>query len=107
MTAIVCAIIFGSIAAACFVFGGLQLCQKGPLLNNAYLYASENERERMNKKLYYRQSGIVFLLLSIVFALNAVQAITANSRWFLAVGIVIAVTVVYAIWSSVVIAKKQ
>ena len=103
---IIFAVILSVMAAACFVFGGLQLCQKGPLLNNAYLYASENERERMNKKPYYRQSGIVFLLLGIVFALNAVQAITANSRWFLAVGIVIAVTVVYAIWSSVVIAKK-
>ena len=51
------------LALICFVLGYLQINQKGILLNNAYLYASEQERQKMNKKPYYRQSGIIFILM--------------------------------------------
>ena len=40
--------------------------------NNVYIYASEKERETMNKKTYYKQSGIVFLLIRNIFLINAV-----------------------------------
>ena len=43
-------IILCIIAIACFVFSCLQFKEKGFLLNNAYIYASKQERETMDKK---------------------------------------------------------
>lgn len=57
---IVGAIILGIVAIASLVFSYLQFNEKGFLLNNAYIYASKQEREAMDKKPYYKQSGIVF-----------------------------------------------
>ena len=51
----------------CLTISILQLSCKGPLLNNAYLFVSKKERENMNKKPHYRQTGIVFLFLSAIF----------------------------------------
>lgn len=107
MAAIVGAVVLGIIAAACFVTSGLQFGQKGFLFNNAYIYASEKERESMNKKPYYRQSGVVFLLLGTVFSVNAIQAITKDSRLFFVTLAILLITAVYAVWSSVAIAKKK
>lgn len=38
------------ISIACFVLSYLQFNDKGFLFNNEYIYASEKEREKMNKK---------------------------------------------------------
>ena len=51
------------LAIATWILAVFQYREKGPLLNNSYLYASAEERRRMNKKPYYRQSAIVFFLL--------------------------------------------
>ena len=60
---------------ACLFFSYLQFNEKGFLFNNAYIYASKQEREVMDKKPHYRQSGIVFLMVGIIFALiNSVSA---------------------------------
>ena len=104
---IIAAILFGGIALGCYLFGVLQFLQKGFLLNNAYLYASKEERERMDKKPYYRQSGVVCCLLGSIFAINALEALFQTNWLF---GIVLglcAVAVAYAIISSLQIAKKN
>ena len=44
---------------ASFGISYFQFHERGFLLNNAWLYASAEERNKMNKKPYYRQSGIV------------------------------------------------
>ena len=100
-------ILFGTIAIICFVFSCLQFNGKGFLLNNAYIYASKQEREAMDKKPYYKQSGVVFLLIGIIFLINTIDMILQTGRLFyLVIGIVI-VAIVYAIVSSVMIRKKQ
>lgn len=53
------AIVLGVVAIACFVVSYLQFNEKGFLFNNAYIYASKQERETMDKKTHYKQSGIV------------------------------------------------
>jgi len=87
---------FGSFVVAYFQFKG-----KGLLFNNAYLYASKEERATMNKKPFYRQSAIVFALIGLIFLLNAVEVIV-NSGWLfiIMVGLMIFI-VIYAIVSSV------
>ena len=89
------------IAILAFVLSIRSFCGKGFLLNNAYLYASKQERETMDKKPYYRQSAVVFLLLGFVFVLNGC-AVLFHVEWiFYAVVAVVIGTIVYAIVSSV------
>ncbi len=101
------AIILGLIAAGCWAVSVWQYSGRGFLINNAYLFASAQERETMDKKPYYRQSGTVFLLIGVVFALNAAQMLF-HQRWlFYIVLAVIAVILVYAIVSTVKIDKRD
>ena len=100
---IVCSII----AMIAFVIAILQFAEKGFLFNNAYLWASKEERKRMNKKPHYKQSGIVFLLIGIIFLLNALEALF-KMNWIFPVVIVICVgAIIYAIVSSVMIEKRS
>ena len=57
------------LAAVMFILSICHFMERGYLLNNNYLYASAEERKRMDKKPYYRQSAIVFLLLSFAYIL--------------------------------------
>ena len=101
------AIILGVIAIVCFVASYLHFNEKGFLFNNAYIYASKQERETMDKKTHYRQSAIVFIMIGIIFLINAVEMII-ETGWLFYMVIVIAITAVaYAIISSVVIERKR
>ena len=90
-----------------FVISIRSFYEKGFLFNNAYIYASKQERERMDKKPHYRQSAIAFLLVAIILLLLGL-AVLFNSAWisFVAMGIAI-VTGIYAIKSSIVIEKQH
>ena len=107
MEKIVVAVILGAIAVTCFIISYLQFHEKGFLFNNAYIYASKKERETMDKAPYYRQSGIVFALIGLVFLVNTLVLIF-HIRWlfWLEIGI-IAITLVYAVASSVIIEKRK
>lgn len=81
--------------------------EKGFLFNNTYIYASKKEREKINKKPYYRQSAIAFLLIGLIFFLNA-MAVLLGSDWLFYIVIAVAIAaVIYAIASSIVIEKKN
>ena len=80
---------------------------KGFLLNNAYIYASKKDREKMDKAPYYRQSAIVFLFIAFIFILNGIQLLTKTEWLFYVVLTVIAATVIYAIASSILIEKNR
>ena len=107
MTEKIIAGVLFSIAMAAFVLSLRSFLGKGFLLNNAYLYASRQEREKMDKKPYYRQSGIVFLLISVIFLLNGLSVLTKDDRISWLVGGVMAATAFYAIFSSVAIEKRK
>ncbi len=94
--------------AASFGISYFQFQEKGFLFNNAYLYASEEERRTMNKKPYYRQSGIVFFLIGFIFLLNILELILAVSWLFYVMLLLCVVILIYAIISSIKIetAKK-
>lgn len=104
---IVIAIIFGIIAVSCCVIAAFQFCDKGFLLNNSYIYASPEERKKMDKKPHYRQSGIVFCLLGTVFAVNSAETLFQTGWLSWVVFGVVAGAVIYAIVSSVLIGRKQ
>ena len=100
-------IILSIIAIACFVFAYFQFNEKGFLFNNAYIYASKKERETMDKKPHYRQSGSVFTMIGIVFLINAVEMFIKTGWLFYLVIVVAIIAVVYAIVSSVVIERNK
>ena len=102
------------IACVLFIISFFAFCMsirsfmgKGFLFNNAYIYASKQEREKMNKKPYYRQSAIVFLLIGLIFSLNAI-AVLFEANWiFYIVMAVVIIAIIYAIVSSVMIEKNN
>ena len=80
---------------------------KGYCFNNAYIYASEKEREQTDFTPYYKQSGKVLLMLSGLFALNGVRVIFKLKFLFYVSIVLIAGILAYAIVSSVRIEKHK
>lgn len=107
MGSIILAIIFGIIAIVCFVFSYLQFNERGFLFNNSYIYASKCERKEMDKKPYYKQSGIVFLLIGIIFMINTVDVLLKTNWLFLAVVFAVVFAIVYAIVSAIIIERRK
>ncbi|MEE1314697.1 MAG: DUF3784 domain-containing protein [Faecalimonas sp.] len=94
------------LAGICLVMSIFQFVEKGFCFNNAYLYASKQEREKMDKSPHYRQSAIVFLMLFLVFVSLGIYEAT-HIQWFLILEIVvIVVVIVYAVVSSIRINQK-
>lgn len=107
MKEIILSCILFLIAIGAFVMSYRSFREKGFLFNNAYIYASKQERETMDKKPHYRQSAIVFLLIGIIFLLNGVSVLlTANWIFILVIAIAI-VAIIYAIISSMAIERRK
>lgn len=104
---IVGAILLFVLAIVCFVLSCMHFLQKGFLFNNAYIYASKQERESMDKKPHYRQSAIVLLLIGLVFLLNGLNLLFMTDWIFYVIIAIVAAVFVYAIVSSVVIERKK
>ncbi len=105
MEKIIIAGILFLIAALAFFMSIRAVKEKGFLFNNAYLFASKEERERMNKKPHYRQSAIVFSLIGMIFLLNGIAMLFAI-RWMFYIAVaMIFVTLIYAIVSSIALAR--
>ena len=100
-------IILGILSVILFTISLLYMYEKGFLMNNAYIYASKEEREKMNKKPYYRQSGIVFMFLGIISLLNAFNAELKTIGLFIAILVIVVITIVYAIVSTRSIEKEN
>lgn len=94
-------------ALTCFIAGAFQLNEKGTPLNNAYLYATEKERESMNKSPYYRQSGIIFILLGVISLINSAEVLLKTGKLIIAVLAVAALAIIYAAVSSSKIKKNN
>lgn len=106
-TDIVLTIILFIVAFAMFLISYLQFKEKMVLLNNAYIYASKQERETMNKKPHYRQSGVVFALIGLTFMLGVFEMIWKYDIIFYCVLAICFVSVIYAIVSSIHIERKS
>ena len=90
-----------------FIISFCSFKQKGFLFNNAYIYASKKERETLDKKPYYKQSAIAFLLLGLMFLIISIDMLL-NIKWLFYVEMICAFTlVIYAIVSSIMIEKKN
>lgn len=61
----------------------------------------------MDKKLHYRQSAVIFLLIGIIFLLNTLQMIFEIGWLFYAALAVTIAAVIYALVSTIKIEKKK
>ena len=104
---LITAILVFVIAGVLMVLSILHFMERGFLLNNAYIYASKEKRMTMNKKPHYRQSAISFCLLSIAFVISGLSIILNNYTLEMLIIPVIVGAIVYAVVSSVLIAKKE
>ena len=98
---LVTAILMFVIAGILLLFSIRSFLERGFLLNNAYLYASKEERKAMNKKPYYRQTAIVFCILSAVFIVIGLSLVLQNDKIMLLEIPLILGAVIYAIASAV------
>ena len=90
------------IAILMFVIAGILilLSIRSFLERGSYIYASKEERDSMNKKPYYRQTAIVFCLLSLVFIIIGLSVLLRNSKIELFQIPVIASVIAYAVVST-------
>lgn len=107
MENIIGAILISIVAIICFVVSYFQFNEKGFLFNNAYIYASKKERETMNKKPHYKQSGTIFVMIGMTFLINAIEMILDTGWLFYLVIVVAAMAIIYAIVSSIMIEKRK
>lgn len=71
--------------------------QRGFLFHNAYIFASADTREQMDKAPYYRQSAIIFLLSGGILALIG-AGILLNGPWLIFTAIFLSIfTLTYVI----------
>ena len=100
-------IIIFIVAAIAVLLGIMQFLQKGPLLNNAWLYANEEQRRTMDKKPYYIQSGIVFVMIGIQFMLLGCFTLTKMYVFLILEFTVVGIMIITAIVSALMIEKKK
>ena len=107
MENIIVTVVLGLVALGCFVISFFQFKQKGFLFNNAYIYASEKERETMDKKPHYIQTGVIFVFIGLIFTVNAINVVLKkNFLLFAVIGIAV-MAIIYAIVSSVLIERRK
>lgn len=99
-------IIVFSIAGMLLLFSIRSFLERGFLLNNAYIYASKEERKTMDKKPYYKQSAVVFCILSVVFLVIGLSLLFQNDTILLLEIPLIVGVIIYALASTVWINKR-
>lgn len=100
-------IIISVVAILCFVLSYFQFKEKGFLFNNAYIYASKQERDTMDKKPHYKQSGIVLLMIGMIFLINVVELLFEAGWLFYLVIVITIMTIAYAITLSILIERTK
>lgn len=105
-------IIFLTLAIGAFVISYLQFKEKGFLFNNAYIWASQEERKQMDKdkeskRSYYRQSGFTFAQIGIIFLIFAVYLVADWIWMYVAFWVSVIIAVAYAVVSSIKIERQN
>ena len=99
-TEIVTAILVFSLAGVSGYLSIRHFLERGFLLNNYYIFASKEEREKMDKKPHYRQSAVVFALISLIFLIIGLSTVLQNSKLLLLEIPATAAAIIYAFVSS-------
>lgn len=100
-------ILFLLLALGSFVVSLLQFLQIGPPLNNAYIYTPKADRDKLNLKPIYIQTGTVFTLLAFEFLFLA-GTVYYPGKISRSVSLVFTTVIaVYAIGSDIYMGRKK
>lgn len=103
---LITSIMIFALAGVLLLLGIKSFLEKGFLLNNAFIYASKEERKTMDKKPYYRQTAVVFCFLSAVFLVIGLSLVLQNDKIILLEIPLIIGVIVYAVASTIIISKQ-
>ncbi len=95
------------LAVACGVISVRQFKEKGFLFNNAYIWATKSEREKLDKKPYYRQSGVTFAMIAAAFLFMGLYMIFRDAWCLAGEAVCLAAALVYAIASEIALDRKE
>ncbi len=96
---LVSSIVLFCLSAGALVISVLQFCEKGFLWNNAYIYATEEERKKLDRRPYYRQSAVVFLFIAAIFCADGFACLLSSTALLYVSYPLIIGAIVYAIIS--------
>lgn len=95
------------IAVASLILSVLGYLGKNIILDDAYIKASEEEREKMDKKAYRLQGSIIFLFLFFITICSILRAVL-HIEWFAYAAFVIAaIGIAYTLISHYKLKKKS
>ena len=81
--------------------------EKGILLNNAFLYANDEQKKQLNKTPYYRQSAFVFLMVGLLFLLNGLSVLMEMEWRSYSAMAMMPIVLVYVVVSNIRIERKK
>lgn len=94
---IVCGMITGLAAVVLYVYVSFTARCRGPILSNTYLFASAEERKKLDIKAEYHLVTVVFSILATVFAFMTVFIFTEWNWCLYVVAALIIFVLIYAI----------
>lgn len=78
----------------------LSFREKGFLFNNAYIWATKQERKKMDKKTHYRQSAVIFGLVALLFLCIGFESLFQTGWLWFAAGAIGVTMIGYAVVTS-------
>ncbi len=94
-------IIVALIAAACAMYAFFTSRGIGPILSNSYLWLSQEEREKADKKAEYRMLTRIFGGLALAFGMLAINLFTGWKWAMTGMWIIMACVIIYAVYDSI------
>lgn len=88
------------IGGVCLLIAILQLLEKGFPIHSAYIFNSKIGQQTMDKKPYFRQSGIVFAMIAGVFIAMGLDIIYDSGIFVLVQLLLIVGGIAYAVIST-------
>ncbi len=103
---IVSSIILALISILMLTYSYFASKEKGPILSNTYLWATPEERIKMDKSAEYHLITVVFGILGLVFLLLTIRILSSWSWINYIIGVLIAIVIIYAVTESMKSEKK-
>ena len=104
---IVSSIILGLISMLLLTYSFFASKEKGPILSNTYLWATSEEKKKMDKSAEYHLVTVVFSILGMIFLLLTIRILSSWSWINYIIGILITIVIVYAIIDTIKTEKNK
>lgn len=105
-TRIITGAILGLISLLCLIYVSFTARGKGPIFSNSYIWASQQEREKINKKAEYKLLTIIVSGLAVMFSFLAIYTFTESMLALIVVVLSVVFVIIYAIVDTVRCSKQ-